>query len=99
MPTAQQSQSHIITDHDTIRKWVEERKGVPAVITSTRKNNETGILRIMFPERGKNPSLTEISWDEFFRKFDEERLKFLYQEKTQDGNLSRFFKFVRAGRT
>ncbi|MBV9349705.1 MAG: hypothetical protein JO026_03060, partial [Patescibacteria group bacterium] len=37
----------------------------------------------------------EISWDEFFRIFDDRGLLFLYQEETANGEQSRFCKFVR----
>jgi hypothetical protein len=39
-------------------------------------------------------NLEEISWDEFFAIFDENDLAFLHQEKTADGKVSRFNKFV-----
>lgn len=76
-------------DHGIIRAWVEDRKGVPAVV------NGTEILRIDFQE--PEETLEQISWDEFFRVFDDRDLEFVYQEHTEDGKLSRFSKFVRAG--
>ena len=38
--------------------------------------------------------LEKISWDEFFEKFDDSDLAFLFQEKTAAGKTSRFHKFV-----
>jgi hypothetical protein len=38
--------------------------------------------------------LAEVSWDDFFQKFEKEKLAFLYQDKTKDGSVSRFHKFV-----
>jgi hypothetical protein len=35
-----------------------------------------------------------VSWNEFFNKFDEKNLAFLYQEKTATGKPSRFFKLI-----
>lgn len=81
------------TDHDTIRRWVEDRGGRPATVKGTG-DGEAGILRIDFPGRGDDEALREISWDEFFDKFDQEDLAFVYQEKTADGEESRFSKFV-----
>jgi hypothetical protein len=80
-------------DHDTIRRWAEARGGHPAVVEGTE------ILRIDFDEPGGNDdrNLRRISWDDFFRIFESRDLEFLYQERTQDGNLSRFNKFVKAG--
>ena len=35
-----------------------------------------------------------MSWEEFFKIFDEGELAFLHQDKTHDGKESRFSKFV-----
>jgi hypothetical protein len=87
------SESHMTTDHNIIRKWTEDRRGRPATVTATEEDGHAGILRIDFGP--KDERLNEIDWDEFFRKFDESDLAFLYQDRTNDGKLSRFHKFVR----
>lgn len=87
------SESHTTTDHETIRKWATERNGHPATVKATEEDGHAGILRIDFEP--KDEDLDEISWDEFFRKFDEANLAFLYQDRTKDGKISRFHKFVR----
>lgn len=81
-------------DHEEIQRWVEERQGRPSVVESTW-DGTSGLLRIDFGE--EDEALTEISWDDFFRVFDENDLDFLYQEETADGSQSRFFKFVEKG--
>jgi hypothetical protein len=83
------SSSETTTDHDEIRKWAESRDGRPAVV---RTRGDGGILRIDFGEPEED--FEEISWDEFFKIFDENKLAFLHQDKTQDGKTSRFNKFV-----
>jgi hypothetical protein len=84
------------TDHDTIRKWIEARKGRPSVVRATHQNGRKGgLLRIDFGD--KDEALEEVEWDEFFRIFDENDLAFLLQDKTADGKPSRFSKFVAAG--
>jgi hypothetical protein len=85
------------TDHDFIRRWAEERGGKPAEVKSTHRNDEPGILRIEFPgaPNAKDENLREIGWDEFFRKFDENGLTLLYQEKTASGEKSNFNKLVK----
>ena len=80
------------TKHDTIRKWAEERGGRPATVRATEEDGHAGILRIDFDPDQK--SLDPIDWNEFFRKFDESDLAFLYQDRTKDGKISRFHKFV-----
>lgn len=82
------------TDHETIRKWAEQRGGVPSTIRRTERGGEAGILRIHFPGYSDEDTFDELSWEDFFQKFDENNLAFLYQEKTKDGKESRFFKFV-----
>jgi hypothetical protein len=86
------SESHTTTDHKKIKKWAEERGGRPATVKETEADGHAGILRIEFGP--KNDRLEEIDWDEFFEKFDEAELAFLYQDKTKDGKISRFHKFV-----
>ena len=83
------STSEQTTDHDTIKNWAQSRDGYPAVI---RTKGEGGVLRIDFGE--PEQELERIEWDEFFQIFEENKLSFLYQEKTSDGGTSRFNKFV-----
>lgn len=82
------------TDHKIIQKWAEERQGHPARVVGTGGKKDAGLLRIDFEEAEADDRLEEITWDEFFEKFDKEKLAFLYTEKTKDGEESRFFKFV-----
>jgi hypothetical protein len=56
------------------------------------KESGGGLLRIDFGD--KEEGLEEVSWEEFFKIFDENNLAFLYQEEATSGGLSRFFKFV-----
>lgn len=88
-------ESKTTTDHDTIRRWVEERGGRPARVAATGDQDDPGILRIDFPGRGEDDSLEDISWDEFFEKFEENNLAFVYQEEVASGEESRFSKLVK----
>jgi hypothetical protein len=87
--------SKVTTDHEVIRRWVEEREGQPAAVRSTASSEDPGLLRIDFPGGAGTDRLEPISWEQFFEKFDENQLAFLYQEKLKSGETSRFFKFVR----
>jgi len=88
------SDSKKTKDRETIKNWVEEREGKPALVKGTGDNAKgSGLLRINFPG-GAEESLENISWEKFFSIFDENNLEFLYQEETKDGDESRFFKFV-----
>ena len=88
------SESKTTTSHQEIRKWVEERNGQPAVVSGTEENEiPAGMLRIMFSEDSKN-GLNPISWEKFFKTFEDRNLAFLCQEETSERKESRFFKFV-----
>ena len=91
------SESTITTDHDKIRKWVEERGGWPAAVKRTKGSDEIGILRIDFPGFSGNQTLEKISWEVFFKKFEDAKLAFLFQEETAGGEKSRFNKLIRRG--
>ena len=81
------------TNHDEIRKWVEDRGGHPAIVKDTENNNRPGgMIRIDFddPDGSKDAGLKRIGWDEFFEIFDKNDLAFLRQDLPD----SRFNKFV-----
>ena len=86
-------ESHVTTDHDEITRWVEERNGQPAIVKGT-ENGKSALLRIDYPGFTGEESLEPVSWEEFFRIFDETNLALLYQERTADGDLSRFSKLI-----
>jgi len=78
------------TDHNEIRRWVEERGGFPARVKGTGDGNDPGLLRIDYPGFSGEERLQKISWEEFFTKFDSENLAFLYQDEPD----SRFSKLI-----
>jgi hypothetical protein len=90
MPSA----SKTTIDHDEIRTWVEEHEGKPASVRGTSDGGEPGVLRVDFPGGAGEDQLEHISWDEWFAKFDENDLAFLYQEEKASGEDSTFFKLV-----
>jgi hypothetical protein len=89
------TQTRTTTDHEEIRRWVEAHGGKPATVKGTGSDGEPGVLRIDFPGGAGEDRLEHISWDEWFKKFDENNLAFLYQERKADGEDSTFFKFVK----
>jgi hypothetical protein len=88
------SESHTTTDHDEIRSWVEKHDGKPASVSGTEGGDSAGVLRIDFPGGAGDDQLEQISWDDWFAKFDENNLAFLYQEQKASGEDSTFFKLV-----
>ena len=83
------------TDHQAIQDWVEARGGQPAHVKRSGDDSDPGILRIDFPGYGGEASLEALDWDSWFDAFEQNQLAFLYQEKTADGQQSRFSKLVR----
>ena len=83
------SEAASTTDHNVIRHWVEARDGRPARVRDTGNG---GVLRIDFDP--SDDSLEPIEWDDFFKIFEENGLAFLHQDMTEDGQTSRFNKFI-----
>ena len=86
------------SDHDEIRKWAEERGGKPAHVATTGNGADIGIVRLEFPgaAASHDANLAEISWEQFFEKFDQDKLALVYQEETAAGEKSNFNKIVSA---
>jgi len=84
----------ITTDHDEIRSWAEDRGAHPACVRGTGGKGDTGVLRLDFPGYSGGDSLQEITWDDFFGKFDEQGLALLYQDSTARGQKSNFNKII-----
>jgi hypothetical protein len=88
-------ESKTTTDHEVIKKWIEDRGGEPAVVKGTEDEGKgVGVLRVNFPDYSGKESLEKISWEQFFDTFEEKKLAFLYQDELRSGETSRFFKFV-----
>jgi hypothetical protein len=84
----------ITTDHEEIRRWVEAHGGRPATVRGTENGDHAGVLRFDFPGGAGEESLEPISWDEWFEKFEENKLALLYQDEKASGEDSTFFKLV-----
>ena len=76
--------SETTTDHDTIRKWAESKGGKPAAVDRTHSDTDVGLIRIMFPNapNSHHENLVEITWDEFFKEFEERRLALILDDKS-----------------
>lgn len=88
------SESKTTTDHDEIRKWAESNNGKPCTVKGTAKGDRVGVLRLDFPGGAGEEDLEHIDWDEWFNKFEENQLAFLYQNEKSSGEPSTFFKLV-----
>ncbi len=52
------------------------------------------MIRLDFPGYSGQQSLEEISWDDWFEKFDERNLALMVQDTTSRGQRSNFNKLV-----
>ena len=82
--------SHALVDHDEIREWAEERGAHPACVRGTGNKDDVGMIRLDFPGYTGEESLEEVSWDEWFEKFDERGLALLVRETTSARQRSHF---------
>lgn len=85
------------TDHEEICRWVEEHGGHPARVRGTGSGDDVGVLRIDFPGGAGEDDLDEVSWQDWFAKFDDSGLALLYQERKAGGGDSTFNKLVERG--
>jgi len=89
------SQSKTTTNHEEIRRWVEEHDGSPASVRGTENGDDAGVLRIDFPGGAGEDQLEHIDWDTWFDKFEDQGLALLYQEEKASGEDSTFAKLVK----
>ena len=83
-------QTLVTRNHEVIRRWAGQREAIPATVPGTEHDGRPGVPTFDFPGYG-GQNLEHISWDEWFRTFDERNLNFIYQEQKADGNQSNFF--------
>jgi hypothetical protein len=91
---ASRNSSRVLTDHDEIRRWAEERDARPSAVQRTHTDDSVGIIRLDFPGYSGENSLEEIEWDEWFDKFDDNNLALIVQDQTAGGERSNFNKIV-----
>jgi len=91
-----QGRSLVTTSHEVIKEWAEARDAVPATVEGTDHGDHLGVLRFDFGDETAN--LEHVSWDEWFKTFDDRQLNFIYQEQRSDGRQSNFFRLENPGR-
>ncbi len=85
----------VMTDPEEIREWAEDRGAVPSCVRGTGGRGDTGMIRLDFPGYSGEESLEEISWNDWGRKFEENGLALIVQDKTARGQKSNFNKLVK----
>ncbi|MEU4566557.1 hypothetical protein [Micromonospora sp. NPDC023956] len=84
--------SLVTTNHEVIQRWARARRAKPATISGTERDGRAGVLTFDLPGYRESRRLRQITWNEWFRTFDERRLNLIYQEQLRDGRPSNFFR-------
>lgn len=74
------------TDHSEIRHWALKHKAVPVEVLPDHVDSEPATLRFLLPEQSRHLGFSQISWEEFFVKFDELGLTFVYDKDSTGYN-------------
>ena len=86
--------SRVLTDHDEIRRWAEERDAQPACVHGTGSEEDVGMIRLDFPGYSGETSLEPIEWDEWLQKFEDNNLALLVEDETAGGEQRNFNKII-----
>ncbi|GAC1333541.1 MAG: hypothetical protein NVSMB17_14100 [Candidatus Dormibacteria bacterium] len=81
-------------DHDAIRAWALARGGSPAVMSGATDATDEPVLRIAFKD--DDAGLEEVTWEEFFRVFDEGRLAMIHGGDSDPGHTHKLVSRVTA---
>ncbi|KAF0957370.1 hypothetical protein [Rhodococcus sp. T7] len=76
--------AHATTDHEKIRRWIQQHGGVPAKVTDEAAEDRQGTERLFVDFTGTEegpPYLEHVSWDEWFTLFDAHDLAFRLPDK------------------
>lgn len=87
-------ETRVTTDHHLIRAWAEDHDAVPATVRGTTDDG-LGVLTLdMLGHGAGEDSLEHVSWDDWFDKFEDSNLAFLFQHEKSSGEDSTFFRLV-----
>lgn len=89
------------TSHVVIRGWAESHGGKPALIVDPNRLDRAVGLRIDFPGKTDEALLSQahhnkdVSWDEFYKVFEEQQLAFDYLEQPGETELPDAYRFIK----
>lgn len=84
-------ETRITSDHSKIKQWADDRNAKPACYKCSSRSS---LLLFRFPGETEE-AVINLSWEEFFEKFEEHKLAFLYQDMNDRGKKSRFNSFIK----
>jgi hypothetical protein len=77
-----------------IQNWAEYATAAPRLFPRREVRASPASYVSIFPMTGRIRDLRKSLGRSFLKNFEESKSAFLYQEKSKDGQMSRFFKFV-----
>ena len=87
-----ETQSPVITiDHNIIREWAINHNGSPAVFphqNALQKNLAIGFADDL------SKDMQAVSWDEWFRIFEDRKLAFIYKKRSGRTEMHPFYELV-----
>jgi hypothetical protein len=96
------------TDHEEILRWAEARGAHPVAVADAARDGPppydgraardgSAAICLTFPERSGEEAdgLAPITWEEWFRRFEDHGLALLIEETTSTGERSLFNKLVK----
>src|SRR5436305_357305 len=89
---------HVTIDHEKIKEWAKKYRGTPQIIGRETEGN-VGV-RIDFPGKqddlflGESEKIKKATWEEFFEKFEEQNLAFLYSDSADPKDPSWSYRFI-----
>ena len=78
----------ITIEHEQIRNWAESRGARPVIREAT---GDGPAPSIRFPEEDNGK---EVSWSEWLHCFENGQWAFIWEDRTPDGQVSRFWRLV-----
>ncbi len=94
----------VTINHQEIKKWIVDHNGKPDLIQTPGVGNPELGLRIDFPTKdddkflSRSTVVTDLSWEDFFRRFEEMKLAFMCDENTrykESGDYSDDYRFIK----
>ncbi len=70
--------------------WAQQRDAVPVVVPGRWSADRLDELRL--DVRGASRDGEQVSWDDWLTTFMTADLRFVYQERTEDGDLSTYYR-------
>lgn len=82
-------------DHSRIRKRIESRNGrLVRIENRTTPVEGKGVIQVIFSDTLLEEQYVQVSWEEFFTRFDQAHLAFVYERCGAEDVTNRFYKFV-----